>query len=83
MLFLFFSNIVRIGAPQTFPFMERGTTPVPSIGEILELVKTVSSNGRVRGKPQRHGFESHASSFIFCLNIVKRGASETCPFMEK
>ena len=61
----------------------RGTTPVPSIGESLELVETVSSNGRVRGKPQRHGFESHASSFIFYSAIVRIDAPETLPFMEK
>ena len=43
--------------------MEGRTTPVLSIGASFGIVETVSSNGRIRGQPQRRGFESHAIPF--------------------
>ena len=43
--------------------MERRTTPVLGIGASFGIDKTVSSNGRVREKSQRHGFESHTILF--------------------
>lgn len=43
--------------------MERRTTPVHTVSEWdFEIVKTVSSNGRIREKSQRRGFESHTIS---------------------
>ena len=39
------------------------------------MVKTVSSNGRIRGKTQRRRFESYAIPFTF--------ASDTSPIMKE
>ena len=66
MLFLLFF------ATFTSPFMEGRTTPVLSIGVSFGIVETVSSNGRIRGQPQRRGFESHAIPFLFSI-VLKYG----------
>lgn len=49
--------------------MRRRTTPVLGCGLISEkasgIDETVSSNGRIRGKTQRRGFESCTIPFSF------------------
>ena len=59
MLFLFFF------ARETLSVMEGRTAPVLSIGVSFGIVKTVSSNGRVREKSQRRGFESHTIPKVY------------------
>ena len=81
------SEEIRIGRVRhrwaaTCILIPRRTAPVLGIGVSFGIDKTVSSNGRVRGKPQRRGFESRTIPFLFCLNAVKIGASYTGPVME-
>lgn len=81
------SEDIRIGRVRhrwaaTCILIPRRTAPVLGIGVSFGIDKTVSSNGRVRGKPQRRGFESRTIPFLFCLNVAKTVARETSPIME-